>query len=131
MYTSDAYQWCSKTDPGPIFNEPTHQNAYCALLTGAQIGGTSHPPTHILSQSTHPTTHSIQTGVASVALGLAAIFLAFLLACNSIKNKERKHVTGLLATLMFFQTVGALVRLPPTHTHTFLLLSLLFPPIHI
>ncbi|KAM3567606.1 hypothetical protein VYU27_010253, partial [Nannochloropsis oceanica] len=85
LYTADAFHWCSRTDPGPIFDEPTHQFAYCTFLTATQI-----------------------SGVVSCALGMAGIFLAFLLACNSIKNKERKHVTGLLASVMFFQFIGAL-----------------------
>lgn len=83
-YTADSYLWCAKADPGPIFNEPTHEEALCDLLTGAQIAG-----------------------MASLALGLAALFLGFLLSCNSVKNRERKHVSGLLATLMFFQTLAA------------------------
>ena len=52
-------------------------------------------------------------GVVACVLGVAGLFLAFLLACNSIKNKERKHVTGLLASVMFFQFLAALVRLRP------------------
>ena len=83
-YTADSYLWCSKSDPGPIFNEPAHEEALCDFLLGSQIAG-----------------------IASLALGLAALFLAFLLSCNSVKNRERKHVSGLLATLMFFQTVAA------------------------
>jgi len=62
-----------------------------------------------------PSLPRLPLGVVSCALGMAGLFLAFLLACNSIKNKERKHVTGLLASLMFFQFIGALVRsLPPS-----------------
>ena len=85
-YSADSYSWCAKGSAanGPIFDEPNHQVALCDFLTGAQIAG-----------------------VASLALGLAALFLAFLLSCNSVKNRERKHVSGLLATLMFFQTLAA------------------------
>jgi hypothetical protein len=83
-YTADNYLWCAQADPGPIFDEPGHEEALCDLLTGSQIAG-----------------------VASLALGLAALFLGFLLSCNSVKNRERKHVSGLVSTLMFFQTLAA------------------------
>lgn len=83
-YAADSYLWCARADPGPIFDDIVHERALCGLLLGSQIAG-----------------------VASLALGLAALFLAFLLSCNSIKNRERKHTSGLLATLMFVQMVAA------------------------
>jgi len=81
-YSADAYQWCAGTMPGPVFE--SHQETYCTLLRASQLAG-----------------------IVSCALGLAGTLIAFMLACNSIKNKERPHVTGLLASLMFFQFLSA------------------------
>ncbi|EWM27805.1 hypothetical protein Naga_100149g11, partial [Nannochloropsis gaditana] len=39
VYMADGFHWCSRTDPGPIFDEPSHQVAYCSFLTTSQIAG--------------------------------------------------------------------------------------------